>query len=718
MSETVAKFIGGLIGLAIAGAIYAAIAYGLFWVGREVYRSYFPKAFVPPKPLPELELDWYEKQLRRNMPVGIFSFLKVYVECCISTVKYNYFPPPIPRNEYEAKEYPKQVKEYEAKLDYAEWELRFIEAAGVLIDGRTKLVGKNDYGEYTMPFSHAHSPSSVRRMLQILTRDHPYLKTPLFPYLKNEYQRRLEYCDEALKKKTITTDEHHVRNLLYKTSFEDLIETSMPMYFPQEPRFEGTWVIAPPGRGKTTMLSKLIYDDISRVRDGLGSIIVMDSKGDLLDHLRRYVSFSPEHKLHGKLILIEPSANLALNPLDLGASAGHNIELLEYVFSALLDSKTTPLQSTLFRSVLIAMRGIPNATFQTFTGFLREGWKPYEQYVRALHPDDAAFFTQGEYDSKTYTETKQQLLWRIRDLTTRVPLLREMFKSPKTQIDIGALMDGGHVILIDNSKALLGDDGSEFFARFFVAMVLGAAQQRSKKRDEDKLPVYFYIDEAQTVIAKDEKIAKILHECRSQKIAMTFAHQELTQIKSDDVKQALANCAYRFTNPDKDAKALADDFRTTTEFLQNLPKGEFALYIRDYTPTATSFQFPNHPVSKWGKMSDAQLEDIRADMKRRFSYDPPHIEPPTATEEPPRPSERPMERQVEDDDSPKLWGKPSLENLAPTRPELIAACGPDGFTDPYLYLKLRDDAGPYWRERFDAENGHLVNPASRKMLGL
>jgi hypothetical protein len=305
------------------------------------------------------------------------------------------------------------------------------------------------------------------------------------------------------------------------------------------------------------------------------------------------------------------------------------------VFSSLLESKQTPLQSTLFRALVIAMQAIPDANFATFRSILQDGWKPYEEHIRTLDADDADFFLKGEFDSATYRETKAQLLWRLRDLTTKVPLLRKMFRAKRTLIDMGKLMDLGLVILIDNSKAKLGDEGSEFFARFFVALILAAAQQRTGRQEKEKLPVYFYIDEAQTVIARDEKIATILHECRSQRIAAIFAHQELSQLKSDTVKGALANCAIRFANPDKDAKALADDFRSTPEYLQNLSRGTFALYIRDYLKGPMPFTPINRPVSKWPKMPDEDLEHIRGIMRQLFNYEEEPEAPATVDEDNP-----------------------------------------------------------------------------------
>jgi hypothetical protein len=52
------------------------------------------------------------------------------------------------------------------------------------------------------------------------------------------------------------------------------LQSQVTFDLPQEQRFSGHWIIAPPGRGKTTLLHSMFLDDVKRD----ASIIVMDSK--------------------------------------------------------------------------------------------------------------------------------------------------------------------------------------------------------------------------------------------------------------------------------------------------------------------------------------------------------------------------------------------------------------------------------------------------------
>ncbi|TYL86307.1 type IV secretory system conjugative DNA transfer family protein [Bradyrhizobium cytisi] len=357
---------------------------------------------------------------------------------------------------------------------------------------------------------------------------------------------------------------------------------TLPFGIPDSSRFAGTWIVAPPGRGKTNLLHNLIKQD----RAKSCTIVLMDSKGDLINSYKGY----------GDALVIDPS-NVEINPFQLGSST-RTLDFLEYIFSALLDTKLTPKQTTLFRCCLALMLKIPDATIETFRKLLVHGWKDQEPYVMQLDEMNRDFFSvdgrKSEFDGGQYNETKQEVLQRLRLLVSN-DYLKKIFTAQQSNTNFFALLDSGKIIIIDNSKDELGENGAEFFGRFFVAMVWMAAVSRSKLRQDQKLPVYFYIDECQTVIKRDTKITTILDECRSQKIALIMAHQRIGQIEPH-VMDALNNCAVRLTNSDDDAEALAKRFRVDSAALR-LPIGKFSCFVRDKTPAAIAIDVPEFDMS-------------------------------------------------------------------------------------------------------------------------
>jgi hypothetical protein len=420
---------------------------------------------------------------------------------------------------------------------------------------------------------------------------------------------------------------------LSNTPFFELLTTPLPFSLPEEQRFSGHWIIAPPGRGKTTLLHAMFLDDLGRN----ASIIVMDSKGDLIRPIKELAA------VKDRLVLIEPDPAfpLALNPLDIPkTNINHVVSLMEYVFSALLEAKMTALQMTLFRTVLPAIvEAIPDATLETFTDIITNGVAKYHQQLAALPEQRRAFFYDKDtgFLSKTYADTRNQLIWRLQFLMSN-PVIKQMFSALKTKLDIGKEMDAGKIIVVDNGKQRLGDEGAEFFGRFFIALVLAAAEQRAGRPQSSKRPCFFYIDECHNVIRRDEKISTIIDECRSQKIGMILAHQRTAQITSANVLDALSNCAIRMANSDDDAKYLSDKLRTDAETLRTLPRGTFATYVRDVTSSALMLKVPDVNLAHLPRMSAKEQQGIRDRMRREYSFTP-LPKPPEPTPAPRTPSD-------------------------------------------------------------------------------
>jgi hypothetical protein len=405
--------------------------------------------------------------------------------------------------------------------------------------------------------------------------------------------------------------EQAVETYFAGTPLHNLLMTPCPFTIPAEQRFSGHWIIAPPGRGKTTLLHTMFLGDL----DEDASIIVIDSKGDLLEPIKRL------DWIKDRLLLIEPSADyaFALNPLDVSqSSVMHAVNMIEYIMAGLLDAKFTALQSTLFRNVVPAIiEACEQPTLDTFKTVMVHGLSP--DLMPRLNAHSRAFFENKDtgFHSKTYESTRREVVWRL-DYVMTNPIIRNMFSAVQTKLDIGKAMDEGKVILINNSKSVLTDEGAEFFGRFFIALIVRAAQQRAGRPAESKKTCYVYIDECQTVIAKDTRVPTLLDECRSQKIALILAHQRSAQLTSP-ILDAAANCAIRMANSDDEAKFLADKIRIPAETLRALPRGCFGTFIRDFSPPGFVLNVPRYDINKLPRMTDAEFDSILDRMRSEFS---------------------------------------------------------------------------------------------------
>lgn len=417
------------------------------------------------------------------------------------------------------------------------------------------------------------------------------------------------------------------------TPLHALFDEELPFSLPDEARFAGHWILSPPGRGKTTLLHAMVMDDLKKQG---ACLILMDSKGDFIDPIRNLKA------IEDRLVIIDPDPKnpVAINPLDIAhADLAQSVDLLEYLFASLLEFKMTAMQTTLFRSVLRALvTAFPNPTLETFRDLLTNGTAKYEEYIKKLPPDLQDFFY-NDFPERNYADRRREVLQRLRLLLDN-ETMRAMLTAASTRFHISQAMDTGKIVIINNSKARLGDQGAEFFGRFFIAQVLAAAQQRSARPADKKPPVYFYIDECQNVIARDEKIPTILDECRSQNIALIMAHQRTRQISSENVLDALSNCAIRFANSDEEARFLAPRLRTSPDFLQSLGRGKFAGFVRDMTPHAVSVSVNRVDFREHLALSAVEQAALAAQMRQSYGA-PLHLAPPAEPPAPPPPTEEP-----------------------------------------------------------------------------
>jgi Type IV secretion-system coupling protein DNA-binding domain len=396
---------------------------------------------------------------------------------------------------------------------------------------------------------------------------------------------------------------------LADTPLHQVFNAQISFTLPEETRFAGHWIVAPPGRGKTTLLHAMVNDDLTKD----AAIVLIDSKGDLIEPFRQLKS------IKDRLLLIEPRPDsaLTLNPLDVThTTVVQAVSLIEYIMAGLLDAKFTALQSTLFRNVVPAIiEAIPNPTLDTFKEVMTKGLPSLDK----LNPHARQFFENREtgFRSKTYESTRKEIVWRLDYLMTN-PVLRSMFSAPHTNLDMRKEMDAGKVVIVNNSKSILGDEGAEFFGRFFVALIARAAQQRTGRPPASKKPCFVYIDECQSVISKDTRIPILLDECRSQKIALILSHQRTAQLTAP-VLDAAANCAIRMANSDDEAKFLADKLRMNVDTLRSLPRGTFGAFVRDLTPAGIQVRITKPDLDSLPKMDERDLQAIRDRLRNDVS---------------------------------------------------------------------------------------------------
>ena len=366
-----------------------------------------------------------------------------------------------------------------------------------------------------------------------------------------------------------------------------------------ETRYSAHWIVGQQGTGKTTLLLHMLASDLQKD----AAIIILDAKGDLSSAIRHL-------SLGDRLIILDPTQPFAINPLDVsGTNITHATDGLLYIFGALLDATVTPMQEAFLRPLLRAViTAHPNPTLATLQQLINQKKGPKDQFTN-LAPDLRDFF---DLEWEDYAATRNNLKWRMR-LLLENDLIRGIFSAPRSRFRLSDAMDTGKIVVIDNSQAITGKLGSSFLGRYIISQVWDAATARATRHQDNKRPVYLYIDEAHLVI--DEKIAAIIDECRSQRIALILAHQRSKQIGNTNVLNALENCAIKMANVDAEADYFSGLLHIPEDRINQLPRGHFAMHVRG--EGSSIVEIPNAPLP-FRNMTDLEETQLRERMRTLY----------------------------------------------------------------------------------------------------
>ena len=418
------------------------------------------------------------------------------------------------------------------------------------------------------------------------------------------------------------------------TPLLDFLDQTVPFAIPATARREHHHICAGTGFGKTQTLQLLINEDLPAVARGERSLVVIDSQDDLINTIKGLKAFAPGEPLHNRLVLIDPSDveyPVALNLFDVGMERVETydplrreqltnsiLEIYDFVLGTLLDAGMTQKQSVIFRYVARLLLSIENATIHTLRDLLEpNGHQKFKDDIAKLDGSARHFFN-TQFKSDQYKQTKQQLLWRLYSILENQTFER-MFAHPKSKLDLYAELNSGKVILINTAKSLLKETGSQFFGRFFIALIAHAAQERSALKADDRMSTILYLDEAHEYC--NQTTDTLLAQARKYGLGVVLAHQYLGQLDGKLQDAFATNTSIKFVGgvSSKDANAFAPQLRCSSDFIESQPKGTWAAYIRGVTTGAVPLRFPFGVMEKEPCMDAGEWKTVRADMRERYA---------------------------------------------------------------------------------------------------
>jgi len=470
--------------------------------------------------------------------------------------------------------------------------------------------------------------------------------------------------------------------------FRRLLEVPVPFRIPDDVRFEHCHIVGGTGHGKTQLMQKMIHADLLAARDDGRSVIVIDSQGDLINKLVRLDLFSPEKEdsLADRLVVIDPSDveyPAALNLFDAhidrvkAYSAADRervlngvIELYELFFGAFLGAELTQKQGVVFKYLARLMLSIPDATIHTLMRIMEDG-KSFKPYMDKLD-GSARYFFETEFFHSSFAATKKQVLRRLWGVLS-TPAFERMFTQKRNKLDMFEAMNEGKIILVSTAKDLLKRDGSQLLGRFVIAMITQAALERSTLKEYLRRPCLVYVDEAQEYF--DDSIETILNQARKYHVGLTLAHQTLDQLSPRLRSAMLSNTSMKCAGgvSAKDARALADELRTTPAFIEGMkrrgPRSEFAVWVKQLTGQAIRLSVPLGFLEKQPTLDEEDYDVLVSANRERYCGTladipvlMPHPAPVSAeSRAPPKESEKPpaSETKAETPTAPELQPSPA-----------------------------------------------------------
>jgi hypothetical protein len=453
----------------------------------------------------------------------------------------------------------------------------------------------------------------------------------LFKSLTDQIDENVRKQKDVLPQDAEGTTTELFNKYLYDTPLRKITDAQIPFEIPDRFLPEHRLVVASTGTGKSQFIQQDVYHYLQR--EERPGIVIIDSQGTMLPKFERL------NLWHDDLVIIDPedicppALNMFALPERIKSYDRNKQEIIEsttiqlfgFLFAA-LDQSLTGRQSTFFSFVTRLVLSIPGATLRTLREVLEEEPKTPEQshfwpYVQKLDPDAQAFFKNQFYQKGYNVETKRGIVQRLYGIL-RVPAFNRMFTARENRLDLFEELNAGKTILINTSKALLGEDASSVFARYAIAQTLSAVFQRVAIKPPYRLAL-LYCDEAAEVM-KDETLSTLFTQARKYELGALIAFQNLQQMPAGLAPVVLANTTTKLVAglTDRDARALATDMRTTPDFLLSLRKhksaSEFGCFIKNYTPAAVRLTIPFGVIEDAPKMTKEEHKALRQKNRERY----------------------------------------------------------------------------------------------------
>lgn len=371
-------------------------------------------------------------------------------------------------------------------------------------------------------------------------------------------------------------------------------EALTPIGLTLEERRRHMYIIGATGMGKSTMLLHMIRQDI---QNGKG-LAVIDPHGELAKTVLHTI---PPERVKD-VVYINPYDTkypIALNLLELPKGLDETelqrekdlivSSFLSIMHKLYLDKYVGPRMEHILRNTILTALELENPTIETIHKLLTN--ENFRREARKQIKDKMLkSFWRDEFEKQSVKQKTDSVLPITnklgRFLTTM--LTRNIVNQPTSTVDFEDVINSKKILICNLSKGEIGEDITTFLGSLIIAKLQLAALRRIHMTQEERVDFFMYIDEFQNFATSS--FAQILSEARKYRLNAILAHQNITQIKDDDlIDTILANSgtvvSFRTASPN-DEKILLPFFapQVYENQIKSLPSYMFYMKINALLP--------------------------------------------------------------------------------------------------------------------------------------
>lgn len=402
---------------------------------------------------------------------------------------------------------------------------------------------------------------------------------------------------------------------------------SRPLVLPLTGALQHVLVTGPPGVGKSVLLENLA---IQAMEAGY-CVIVIDPKSDLVADVTDRI---PPRR-QGEVSILNPMDDrvVGLNILQSTDDADLVAEQVFAVIHKLNKDSWGPRLADLLRVALHTLARTEGATLVELVPLLTD--LTYRQRVIGSLDDPIGLgAVWAWYESLSEAERSQAIapiLNKVRPWVVR-PRLRHILGQSEPLLDIDEVLSQNRILLVPLSAGELGADAAELLGAVVMAKISQAVMRRVRLPQEERRPVFLFIDEAQMLGTLPTPIPDLMAVARAMGVSIVAAHQHLGQFEVSlrDSLLGTARSRVTFQTSATDASRFARDLtpHLAAEDLQGLGPFEAAITLstgKRVAPPVTGLTRPLPPGNgqaavvrelsrqRWGR----DRTEVEAELRRR-----------------------------------------------------------------------------------------------------